>query len=97
MKTNGNNEGEEAHDDLATLAHLDEPNILRALSMRFEEDRIYTSVGPILVAVNPWKRLPHLYLDSALAEHMRNDGDAQPQPRLGVGAPWPVPAQARDA
>ena len=43
--------------DLSELAHLDEPNILRALTLRFGDDSIYTACGPILVAVNPWKRI----------------------------------------
>lgn len=42
-------------DDLISLTHLHEPAILHALEMRFGHDIIYTSTGPILIAVNPFK------------------------------------------
>ena len=42
-------------DDLISLTHLHEPAILHALEMRFCHDIIYTSTGPILIAVNPFK------------------------------------------
>jgi myosin-5 len=42
-------------DDLISLTHLHEPAILHALEMRFAHDIIYTSTGPILIAVNPFK------------------------------------------
>jgi len=42
-------------DDLIGLTHLHEPAILHALRVRYEEDVIYTSTGPILIAINPFK------------------------------------------
>eukprot|EP00055_Hartaetosiga_balthica_P007978 m.28438 g.28438 ORF g.28438 m.28438 type:complete len:1017 (+) comp6045_c0_seq2:37-3087(+) len=44
-------------DDLATLTHLDQDTLLHALKGRFNRDLIYTYVGDILVAVNPFKQL----------------------------------------
>ena len=67
-------------DDLAELAHLDEPNILFALGLRHERDQIYTSVGSILVAVNPWKRLPHLTGPEVLHKYMGADAPPTPHP-----------------
>ena len=48
-------------DDLIGLTHLHEPAILHALRVRYDSDVIYTSTGPILIAVNPFKPMPALY------------------------------------
>jgi myosin heavy subunit len=42
-------------DDLIELTHLHEPAILHALRLRYDSNIIYTSTGPILIAVNPFK------------------------------------------
>eukprot|EP00118_Oscarella_pearsei_P013160 m.102196 g.102196 ORF g.102196 m.102196 type:complete len:1038 (+) comp37156_c0_seq1:160-3273(+) len=44
-------------EDLASLAHLDEATLLKELKVRYGRDTIYTYVGDILVAVNPFKSL----------------------------------------
>lgn len=51
--------------DLITLPHLHEPAILHAVSERFFHGKIYTWTGPVLIAVNPFQRLP-LYTDVSL-------------------------------
>lgn len=48
--------------DLITLPHLHEPALLHAISERFFHGKIYTWTGPVLIAVNPFQRLP-LYTD----------------------------------
>lgn len=48
--------------DLITLPHLHEPAILHAVAERFFHGKIYTWTGPVLIAVNPFQRLP-LYTD----------------------------------
>lgn len=48
--------------DLITLPHLHEPAILHSVSERFMRGKIYTWTGPVLIAVNPFERLP-LYTD----------------------------------
>lgn len=66
-------EKEEGRDnDLIALPHLHEPAILHALSDRFFRGKIYTWTGPVLIAVNPFQRLP-LYTDEIL-EVYRRDG-----------------------
>ena len=45
-------------DDLISLPHLHEPAILHAVSERFFNGKIYTWTGPVLIAVNPFQRLP---------------------------------------
>lgn len=45
-------------DDLAKLTKLDDPILCDQLHRRYDVDKIYTYVGDILVAVNPFKDLP---------------------------------------
>jgi len=44
-------------DDLATLSELNEDIILQELQARYHKDVIYTYVGDILIALNPFKTL----------------------------------------
>lgn len=55
-------------DDLIGLTHLHEPAILHALLLRYEDDIIYTSTGPILIAINPFKSMP-LYTDEVMQQY----------------------------
>lgn len=48
-------------DDMTKLAYLHEPGVLYNLASRFALNEIYTYTGNILIAVNPFRRLPHLY------------------------------------
>ena len=61
--------------DLIGLTHLHEPAILHALRLRYGEDIIYTSTGPILIAVNPFKAMPGLYSDDVMEEY-RQKGES---------------------
>eukprot|EP00397_Hematodinium_sp_SG-2012_P000332 GEMP01000332.1.p1 GENE.GEMP01000332.1~~GEMP01000332.1.p1 ORF type:complete len:1868 (+),score=475.57 GEMP01000332.1:93-5696(+) len=59
-------EGVISLDDLTQLPHLHEPSILHALNLRYDLDTIYTSTGPILIAVNPFKQIAGLYDEKKL-------------------------------
>ncbi|KAE8665603.1 Myosin-10 [Hibiscus syriacus] len=57
-------------DDMTKLAYLHEPGVLQNLKCRYDINEIYpfsmvydscTYTGSILIAVNPFQRLPHLY------------------------------------
>ncbi|KAK4372251.1 hypothetical protein RND71_007635 [Anisodus tanguticus] len=48
-------------DDMTKLAYLHEPGVLNNLACRYAINEIYTYTGNILIAVNPFRRLPHLY------------------------------------
>mmetsp|Transcript_32364 Transcript_32364/g.73889 ORF Transcript_32364/g.73889 Transcript_32364/m.73889 type:complete len:1830 (+) Transcript_32364:281-5770(+) len=61
--------------DLISLPHLHEPAILHALRLRYGDGTIYTSTGPILIAVNPFRGVDGLYSDSAM-EAYRRQGEA---------------------
>ena len=56
-------------DDLIELTHLHEPAILHALRLRYDSDIIYTSTGPILIAVNPFKPMSHLYSEEMMEQY----------------------------
>lgn len=44
--------------DLTQLSYLNEPAILYDLFLRYRQDAIYSLAGPVLIAVNPFKRVP---------------------------------------
>ncbi|KAI3467910.1 hypothetical protein Pfo_024573 [Paulownia fortunei] len=45
-------------DDLMQLSYLNEPSVLYNLQYRYNRDMIYTKAGPVLVAINPFKKVP---------------------------------------
>uniref|UniRef100_A0A452GG26 non-specific serine/threonine protein kinase n=1 Tax=Gopherus agassizii TaxID=38772 RepID=A0A452GG26_9SAUR len=45
-------------EDLAALEELDEARLLQNLSGRFLQQRVYTYIGDILIAMNPFQSLP---------------------------------------
>lgn len=55
------NEKDDTVDDLVRSDFLHEPGILHTLRARYDLDTIYTYSGQILIAVNPYKSLNHLY------------------------------------
>ncbi|XP_010553755.1 PREDICTED: myosin-11 [Tarenaya hassleriana] len=48
-------------DDMTKLSYLHEPGVLQNLKIRYELNEIYTYTGNILIAINPFQRLPHIY------------------------------------
>ncbi|CAA6655402.1 unnamed protein product [Spirodela intermedia] len=68
-------------DDMTKLAYLHEPGVLQNLKSRYEMNEIYTYTGGILIAVNPFRRLPHLY-DSYMMQQYRGAafGELSPHP-----------------
>ncbi|KAF9605794.1 hypothetical protein IFM89_018521 [Coptis chinensis] len=48
-------------DDMTKLSYLHEPGVLQNISTRYELNEIYTYTGNILIAINPFQRLSHLY------------------------------------
>ena len=60
---------EVAPDDLIHLTHLHEPAVVHCLRSRFSTDRIYTSTGPILIAINPLKDCSWLYSNDIIKRY----------------------------
>ncbi|KZV36622.1 myosin-9 [Dorcoceras hygrometricum] len=48
-------------DDMTKLSYLHEPGVLQNLKSRYELNEIYTYTGNILIAINPFQKLSHLY------------------------------------
>ncbi|KAJ0240162.1 Myosin-10 [Hirschfeldia incana] len=68
-------------DDMTKLAYLHEPGVLLNLKSRYNANEIYTYTGNILIAVNPFKRLPHLYGNEIMEQYKGSDfGDLSPHP-----------------
>ncbi|KAH9260118.1 hypothetical protein BASA81_001893 [Batrachochytrium salamandrivorans] len=61
-------EGDSAPLDLATLPHLSQASILEATRVHHSNNQVYSSVGPILISVNPYQTIPELY---SLEQHER--------------------------
>ncbi|PHT48041.1 Myosin-1 [Capsicum baccatum] len=57
-------------DDLMQLSYLNEPSVLYNLQYRYNRDMIYTKAGPVLVAVNPFKKVP-LYSNEYIEAYKR--------------------------
>jgi myosin V len=67
--------------DLTSLSHLNEPSLLHTLHNRYNEDVIYTKAGPVLIALNPCKRLP-LYEASVVNEYRQVHSDLDAQQKM---------------
>ncbi|XP_052193684.1 myosin-12 isoform X2 [Diospyros lotus] len=68
-------------DDMTKLAYLHEPGVLCNLASRFALNEIYTYTGNILIAVNPFRRLPHLY-DIHMMEQYKGAAFGELSPHL---------------
>lgn len=68
-------------DDMTKLSYLHEPGVLQNLKSRYDMNEIYTYTGNILIAVNPFQRLPHLY-DNHMMEQYKGAafGELSPHP-----------------
>uniref|UniRef100_A0A3Q3R0T2 Myosin X, like 1 n=1 Tax=Monopterus albus TaxID=43700 RepID=A0A3Q3R0T2_MONAL len=53
-------------EDMSTLAELHEAAIMHNLFLRYQKDNIYTNIGSILAAVNPYKHIAGLYDGTAV-------------------------------
>ncbi|KAL2900419.1 Myosin-6 [Bienertia sinuspersici] len=66
-------------DDMTRLAYLHEPGVLQNLKSRYDINEIYTYTGNILIAVNPFRKLPHLY-DIHMMEQYKGAGFGELSP-----------------
>uniref|UniRef100_A0ACD5VSH5 Uncharacterized protein n=1 Tax=Avena sativa TaxID=4498 RepID=A0ACD5VSH5_AVESA len=66
-------------DDMTRLSYLHEPGVLDNLAVRYAKNVIYTYTGNILIAINPFQRLPNL-VDVCTMEKYKgaNLGDLDP-------------------
>ncbi|KAM7521771.1 hypothetical protein LguiA_011673 [Lonicera macranthoides] len=78
-------------DDMTKLAYLHEPGVLHNLKSRYDINEIYTYTGNILIAVNPFRRLPHLYDSHMMAQYKGAAfGELSPHPFAVADAAYRV-------
>eukprot|EP00466_Bigelowiella_natans_P017084 jgi/Bigna1/84676/fgenesh1_pg.205_\ len=58
-----------ALDDLVMLDRISEENIIKCLNNRYQQDEIYTYIGPVLIAVNPFKMIRGAYTEGKIREY----------------------------
>ncbi|CAB4291513.1 unnamed protein product [Prunus armeniaca] len=58
--------------DLTQLSYLLEPGVLCNLATRYENNEINAYTRNILIAINPFQSLSHLY-DTVMMERMRSE------------------------
>lgn len=64
---------------MTRLSYLHEPGVLWNIKCRYTYDDIYTYTGSILIAVNPFAPLPHLYGPHMMDQYRGADlGDLSP-------------------
>eukprot|EP00873_Tetraselmis_striata_P040360 jgi/Tetstr1/460624/TSEL_005822.t1 len=66
-------------EDMTKLAYLNEPGVLHNLADRYTLDDIYTYTGTILIAINPFQNLAHMYGPQMMMEYKGVDlGELSP-------------------
>lgn len=60
--------------DMVSLKKLDEASILHNLRIRYAQDEIYTKIGSILVAINPFKVLT-IYNPEVVQDYIHQSGE----------------------
>lgn len=68
--------------DLIKLVYVNRPGILHTLRSRFMQDRIYTSIGPILVALNPFKWIDGLYEEPVMMTYKSGEANLSDRPHV---------------
>lgn len=58
------------YDDLTEAVDISEASILWNMKKKYDENKIYSSIGPILIALNPYCHIDALYSDSALQSYI---------------------------
>lgn len=56
-------------EDILQMSDLSEASLLANLRRRYEQESIYTYVGPILIAINPYKPLDATYSEAKMTEY----------------------------
>lgn len=73
--------------DVLHLANVTEASLVHCLRVRYRRDDIYTSAGPILISINPYKQITFsdgesLYSDNMMTSYRNKDSYAANEPHL---------------
>lgn len=85
---------------MLSMAVLEEDTLLQNIRQRYDRDQIYTAVGPVLVSLNPYCKLP-LY-NLAVAQRYYGEAErkmraAQQQQHGGAGGGGGPPSTSAEA
>jgi len=61
--------------DILKLHCFSEKSLIHTLRIRYARNQIYTFAGPILVSINPYQSILHLYDDEAIQQFHRHQFD----------------------
>ncbi|KAL9257909.1 Myosin-2-like protein [Drosera capensis] len=61
--------------DLIQLSYLNEPSVVHNLQHRYSQDMIYSKAGPVLIAINPFKKM-HIYGNNYITAYRRKLADS---------------------
>ena len=62
--------------DLVQNDDVSEPSVLWSLRQRYKQNLIYSSIGSILIAINPYKVIKELYIPENMTAYMLHAADA---------------------
>ena len=74
-------------DDVLHLTNVTEPSLLHTLRIRYKRDIIYTSAGPILISINPYKPIftnegESIYSEQTMLRYRTASNYAEDEPHL---------------
>jgi len=67
--------------DMTSLTYLNEAEMIECMRLRFLAKKIYTDTGPILMAINPFERLP-LYTPEQFQKYFNAQSDTKLEPHV---------------
>ena len=56
-------------DDLASLDSIESDTVLKTLEKRFDDEKIYTRNGTVLIAINPYEPVGDLYTQANVEKY----------------------------
>jgi myosin heavy subunit len=69
---------DEGVDDILRLRDFSEMSLIHTLRTRYARDDIYTSVGPILISINPYKWMKGYYDEATMVAYHGQEAHAMP-------------------
>eukprot|EP01013_Petalomonas_cantuscygni_P016092 TRINITY_DN3303_c0_g1_i1.p1 TRINITY_DN3303_c0_g1~~TRINITY_DN3303_c0_g1_i1.p1 ORF type:complete len:281 (-),score=29.91 TRINITY_DN3303_c0_g1_i1:70-912(-) len=81
-------------DDLITMPYLHNSVLMHHVRRAYWQDRVYSRIGPIVLALNPYNfQIPH-YADSNMSKYIAEGPTALTEPSRNPTHPWTVAHRA---
>ena len=62
--------------DLVNADDISEPSVLWSLKKRFSQDLIYSAIGPIIIAINPYRVIDTLYSPQTMQQYLSSSASS---------------------